>query len=170
MLDRTTCATSQAQRHEWVATAIQTCQLTSALRLSVRPSRAASATLNPVSPMSDLRAVLDFGTGHLSRWFTLPWCADSEKVEAATKLATVQQDESANHSSSPETPDPATTNITGCRGDSRLGKPLLALKSISSLRDTAGLPMKLAQRQLLAFPATPEEIEATRLAVLYGCC
>ena len=104
-------------------------------------------------------------TGHLSRWFALPWCADSEKVKAAT---TAQEDEATIEGTGPKAVCATASERTGCRRGASAGKSALALKPIS--RDTDGLPMKLAQRQLLAFPATPEEVEATRLAVLYGCC
>eukprot|EP01043_Picozoa_sp_COSAG02_P007541 COSAG02_NODE_227_length_28153_cov_11.662294_13_plen_86_part_00 len=84
----------------------------------------------------------------------------------ATKLGAAQQDEATTGGVGAET-IAASTGAAGCRR-ARAGKSTLALKPISE--DTDRLPMKLAQRQLLAFPATPEEIEATRLAILYGCC
>ena len=102
----------------------------------------------------------------MSRWFALPWCADSDKVESATKLGAAQHDEAATGGTGATTTAASTGPVTGCR---RADKPTLVLKAISE-DNSDGLPIKLAQRQLLAFPATPEEIKATRLAILYGCC
>ena len=46
----------------------------------------------------------------------------------------------------------------------------LALKDTSGGESTGQQQIKLAQRRLVSFPATADEIEATRLAVMNGCC
>jgi hypothetical protein len=108
----------------------------------------------------------------------LPWCAEPDKVKAATQLGAVQQDEATTGGIGGETTAASTVGVAGCQraraandGEStKLSDSFqLALKPISG-SNTDALPMKLAQRQLVAFPATQEEIEATRLAILYGCC
>lgn len=99
--------------------------------------------------------------GHLSRWFALPWCAATAKVEAATAEAATaigSGGETAGSNGLPSSLPPPTAALgSGC--PRRGNKAMLALKPIGPAAGDgisgdggAGAPIKLAQRQLLAFP------------------
>jgi len=101
--------------------------------------------------------------GHLSRWFALPWCAATAKVEAATAEAATaigSGGETAGSNGLPSSlPPPAVALGGGC--PRRGNKAMLALKPIGPAAGDgvsgdggAGAPIKLAQRQLLAFPVS----------------
>ena len=64
--------------------------------------------------------------GHVSRWFALPWCADSRAVAQATLPA-----------------PPADSKGAACAGEE------------AECGDKKKAPIKMATRNLLAFPATP---------------
>ena len=69
--------------------------------------------------------------GHVSRWFALPWCADSRAVAQATL------------------PAPPDSKGAACAGEE------------AECGDKKKAPIKMATRNLLAFPATARAV---------GCC